>query len=159
MLRHTAWGLGAPSDIAGPYIRYLGWHLGNMAPYDQYSAALQQFKTKTRQLGTLPLSGIEKVKALITWAYPVFDVVAKLVYPVQQVRTRMDEIARQSLQMANWSMTDSINVQLESKGGIGTILPSHYLLYVHSKRYAGWMRHPDSLTGVQLRSFHDWKGE
>ena len=28
-----------------PYVRYLGWHLRKMAPYDQYTAALWRFET------------------------------------------------------------------------------------------------------------------
>ena len=68
-----------------PYVRYLsmGWHLGNMAPYDPYAAGLRAFKTKAQQLGTLTLSDKEKVAALIAWAYPVFEAVGKLVYPLQ----------------------------------------------------------------------------
>ena len=49
-------------------------------------------------------------------------------------------------------------MQPEDKGGIGMILPSQYLLYVHSKRYVHWMKNPDTLTGAQLRSFEEWKG-
>ena len=73
---------------------------------------------KTQQLGTLPLSDKEKVAALTTWAYPVFDIVGKLVHPMQHVRTRVDNIARQALRMANCSMADAINMQPEDKGGI-----------------------------------------
>ena len=51
-------------------------------------------------MGHLPLLDKEKVAALITWAYTVFGVVGKLVYPVQQVRMRVDSIARQSPRMA-----------------------------------------------------------
>ena len=72
-----------------------------MAPYDRYAAALRKFGTKAQQLGTLPLTDKGKVAALNTWAYSVFDVLGELVYPVQQVRTRVDSIARQSLQMAS----------------------------------------------------------
>ena len=114
---------------------------------------------KAQQLGTLPLTDTEKVAALTTWAYPVFDVVDKLVYPVQQVRTRVDSIAQHSLKMANWSMTDAINMQPEDKGGIGMILPSQYLRFLHSKRYVYLIKNPDTLTGAQLRSFEEWKGD
>ena len=72
-----------------------------MTPYNQYAATLRKFETKAQQLGTLPLTDKEKVAALNTWAYPVFDVVGKLVYPMQQVHTRVDSTARQSLRMAN----------------------------------------------------------
>ena len=37
-------------------------------------------------------------------------------------------------------------------------LPSQYLLYLHCKRYVQWMKNPDTLTGAQLKSFEDWKG-
>ena len=56
-------------------------------------------------------------------------------------------------------MTDAINMQPEDKGGIGMVLPSQYLLYLHSKRYVQWMRSPDILTGAQLSSFEEWKGD
>ena len=109
-----------------------------MTPYNQYAATLRKFETKAQQLGTLPLTDKEKVAALNTWAYPVFDVVGKLVYPVQQVRTRVDSIARQSLRMANWSMTDAINMQPEDKGGIGVVLPSQYLYHSCKGMLEGW---------------------
>ena len=38
------WGPLPITNVAGiaaePYVRHLGWHLGNMAPYEQYAAAL-----------------------------------------------------------------------------------------------------------------------
>ena len=143
-----------------PYVRYLGWHLGNMAPYkyDQYAAALRNFETEAQQLDTLPLSDKETVAALITWAYPVL-VVGKLVYPMERVCTKVDSTARQSLRMARWSTMDAINMQLGGKGGIGMILPSRYLLSLHSKRYINRMNSSDSLTGAQLRPFEEWKGD
>jgi len=93
------------------YVRYLGWYLGEMAPYDQYAPALRTFEVKAGQLAQLQLSDEEKGRALLTWAYPVFDVVEKLVYQVQQVRVRVDMIARQALRMANWGLTDAINMR------------------------------------------------
>ena len=42
--------------------------------------ALCKLETKAPPLGTLPLSDKEKVAALVTSAYPVFDVVGKLFY-------------------------------------------------------------------------------
>ena len=62
------------------------------------------------------------------------------------------------MRMANWGMTDSISMQHEEKGGIRMVLPSLYLLYLHSKRYVRWMKDPDSLAGAQLESFNAWKG-
>ena len=56
-------------------------------------------------------------------------------------------------------MMDAINMQQEDKGGIGMVLPLQYLLYLHSKRYLQSMRNPDTLTGAQLRSFKEWKGD
>mmetsp|Transcript_10616 Transcript_10616/g.18825 ORF Transcript_10616/g.18825 Transcript_10616/m.18825 type:complete len:209 (-) Transcript_10616:44-670(-) len=129
-----------------------------MAPYDQYASAVRKCETRAGQLAQLPLSDAEKGRALPTWTYPVFDVVAKLVYPVQQVRVRVDVIAQQALGMANWGLTDAINMQPVGKGGIRIILPSQYLLHLHSKRYAAWMQNPDSLVGQQRRSFEEWKG-
>ena len=58
----------------------------------------------------------------------VFGAVGKLFYPMQLVRTRGDSIARQWLRAPNWSMTDTINMQPEDKGGIDMILPSQYRL-------------------------------
>jgi len=46
---------------------------------------------------------------LLTWAYPVVDVVANPVCPVQQVRVRVDVTAQQALRIANWGLTDAIN--------------------------------------------------
>ena len=51
-----------------PYVHYLGWHLGSMAPYNQYAAGLRKFETKAQQLGTLPLTDKEQVAALNIWA-------------------------------------------------------------------------------------------
>ena len=62
--------------------------------------------------------------------------------------------------MANWSMTDAINMQPEDKGGIGMVLPSQHLLHLHSKRYGvQWVKTPDTLAGAQLRSFKECKGD
>ena len=64
------WGSLPITSLEGipvePYVRYLGWHLGKMAPFDLYAAALRKFETKAQQLGTLPLSDKEKVAALTT---------------------------------------------------------------------------------------------
>ena len=47
----------------------------------------------------------------------------------------MEDIARQALRMANWSITNFVNMQPENKGGIGMVLPSYYLCYIRSKRF------------------------
>ena len=72
---------------------------------------------------------------LVTWAYPVFDVVAEQVYPPEGVRKEADDMARKVLGIQNWSMTEAIAMQPREEGGIGMILPSTYLLYIHSQRY------------------------
>ena len=54
-------------------------------------------------------------------------------------------------------MTDAINMQPEDKGGIGMVLPSRHLRYLHSKRHVQWMRNPDTLAEAQLRCFEEWK--
>mmetsp|Transcript_45448 Transcript_45448/g.81366 ORF Transcript_45448/g.81366 Transcript_45448/m.81366 type:complete len:123 (-) Transcript_45448:346-714(-) len=95
-----------------------------MAPYDQYVSALRNFENKAGQLTQRHLSYEEQGRALLTWAYPVFDVVLKLVYPVQQVWVRVDVIVRQAVRMANWGLTDAINMQPAGTGGIRIILPS-----------------------------------
>ena len=56
---------------------------------------------------------LEKVRALVTWAYLVVGVIAKPVYPTQQVRTRVDDIARQAWQMGSLSIMGASHMQPE----------------------------------------------
>ena len=129
--------------------RYLGWLLGKATPTDQYATALRKLAART-----LPLSDIEKAKALITWAYPVFDVVAQQVYPPEGVRKEADDMARKVLGIQNWSMTEAIAMQPEEEGGIGMILPS---TYVHCERYLRWMKDPELLTSEGRQELDEWR--
>ena len=155
------WGPLTITELEGIKVtrsaRYLGWLLGKATPQDQYATALRKLRNKASHLRILPLSDKDKVKALVTWAYPVFDVVAQLVYPPEGVRREADDIVRKTLGVQNWSMTDSIVMQPAEEGGIDMIFPSTYLLCVHAKQFVRWMRDPDTLTGPRRQEMDAWR--
>ena len=66
---------------------------------------------KAAHLCVLPLLDAEKATALVTWAYPVFEVVAQHVYPPESIRKEADDIARKILGIHNRSLTDGITRQ------------------------------------------------
>ena len=81
-------------------------------------------------LTALPLSEEERAFAILTWASAVFLVVAKVVYPMVEIRQKVDSLARVVMGIKSRGL-----VQKEQKGGVGVCVPSLYLLHLHSQRY------------------------
>uniref|UniRef100_A0A7S1ICI2 Reverse transcriptase domain-containing protein n=1 Tax=Eutreptiella gymnastica TaxID=73025 RepID=A0A7S1ICI2_9EUGL len=67
-------------------VRYLGIQLGTTTIEEQYAAPMKKFTQKMIYLQSLPLSEVERVQAIMTWACPVFSVVGKVVYPTQEIQ-------------------------------------------------------------------------
>ena len=83
------WGPMGITQVGGiqlvKAVKYLGWYVGDMGPVEQYTGPMRKYKLKCQQLEMLPLTLEEKAQALATWAYPVFDVVGRMAYPMDKI--------------------------------------------------------------------------
>ena len=154
------WNLGVfPSRIEGfevvKSVRYLGIQLGRATTEEQYAAPMKKFVQKMTFLQSLPLSEEERVQAILTWACPVFSVVAKVVYPNQEVQKKVDALARTVMGIKSWSMTTQIMQQDKRKGGVGLCMPSTYLMHLHSKYYVQYVVNPNSIPRFNKRRLNN----
>ena len=68
----------------------------------QYAGPMRTYETKCLQLVMLPRTLEEEAKALVTWAYPVFNVVGTMVYLTQKVCSRVAELPQKPVG-ATWT--------------------------------------------------------
>ena len=106
----------------------------------------------------LPLSEKERAYAILTWASPVFSVVAKVVHPMVEIRQKVHSWAWEGMGVRSWVMTSPILMQEESKGGIGLCMPSLYISHLHSKRYVQFVANPDQIPHPQQDGVQLWPG-
>ena len=155
------WGPMTVTSVGGIDVvrscKYLGWCVGDKGPAEQYAGPMRKYELKCQQLGMLPLTLEEKAQALATWAYPVFDVVGRMVYPTDKICSRVDDVARKAMGAKSYGLTAAHLQQPTGKGGVGLILPSLYLQHLHSKRYVQWALDPDSLPQMHTKAFDSWR--
>ena len=118
---------------------------------------MRKFKLKCQKLEMLPLMLEEKAQALVTWVYPVFDVVGGKAYPTEKICSRVDGIARKAIGAKLYGLTAAHLQQPAAKGGVGFIFPSLYLQHLHSKRYVQWVVDPESMPAVHTKASDSWR--
>ena len=114
-------------------MRYLGIQQGRASVAEQYASAMRKFEQNMTFLKALPLSERERAFAILTWASPVFAVVAKVVYPEVDIRQKVDALTREAMGIKSWGTASQILMHEDKKGGVGLCMPSLYLLHLHSK--------------------------
>ena len=127
--------------------------MGNMGPTEQYAGPMQKCEMQCLQLAMPPPTLERKAQALVTWAYPVFDVVGRMVHPTEKICSRVDEMARKAISAKSYGFTAAHLQQRKAKGGIGFALTSLFLLHLHSKRYVQWMQDLGSLSVAHTKTF------
>ena len=74
-------------------VRYPGMQWGRATVAEQYGTAMRNFEQNVTFLKALPLSEKERAFAILTWASPV-------VYPMVEIRQKVDSLARESMDLA-----------------------------------------------------------
>ena len=92
----------------GTKIKYLGVYIGKATAEQQYAGPKRRFDQKMYFLQNTSLTQEEKAEAIRTWGLPVFAVVAKLVYPTEEVLRGLEASIRRAMGVRPMGMTTAI---------------------------------------------------
>ena len=83
-------------------MRYWEVQLVRTTVAEQYATAMRALEQTMTFLKALPLSEKKRASALLTWASPVFSAVAKVLYPMLEIRQKVDSLSREVMGVKSW---------------------------------------------------------
>ena len=100
----------------------------------------------------------EKAEAIRTWGLPFFAVLAKLVYPTEEVLRGLVASIRRAMGVRPMGMTTAILQRPLAEGGAALCTARTYPLFHHASYYQRMITRTEDLSTTQKEEFDGWRG-